>query len=485
MKLRTALSYDDVLLVPKYSKVISRKDITLESVLDEARNLKFPRPIITSPMDTITEDKMAIQIAKLGGLGIIHRYNTKEQQLEIFLKALKEIPNTQVGVAIGITGDALERATLMTSNGCKILCVDVAHGHLNMVGGFIKTLKAWIPKDVHVMAGNIATPEGAKFLEDAGADSLRVSVGSGCFTPDMKVNTENGLKDICDVNIGDKVYTHTGELKEVIGGLSYHTKEHLYKINDIECTKNHEFYVVHKDDVDKLTDENVKEYAKWIPAEKLDKDNHLLVSLMKFKLIKIESVETFEYDGNVYDLTVKDDHSYNINNIVVHNSICSTRIQTGHGIPVWQSIADIVERGGVSIPLIADGGIKNSGDLSKAIAVGADFGMVGSLVSGTTETPGALFTKEDGSKFKCYRGMASREAQKDWRGTSASVEGISTFVRFKGPVESIIMDLDVGLRSALSYSGAFDIKEFQRNAEFVIQTSGGQFESSTHILSKV
>jgi IMP dehydrogenase len=346
MKLRTALSYDDVLLVPKYSEVVSRcTDITLESVLDIERNLKFKLPIITSPMDTITEDEMAIQMAKLGGLGIIHRYNTKEQQLTVFLKTIKEIPATQVGVAIGIKGDALERATLLTANGCKILCVDVAHGHLKVVGDFIQILKGWIPKDVHIMAGNIATAEGAKFLENSGADSLRVSVGSG--------------------------------------------------------------------------------------------------------------------------------------------SICSTRIQTGHGIPVWQSIADIVEFGGVSIPLIADGGIKNAGDFSKALAVGADFGMVGSLVSGTTETPGSLFTKDDGSKFKCYRGMASREAQNAWRGSSSSVEGISTFVRYKGPVEGIVRDLEIGLRSALSYSGAFNIKEFQHNAEFIIQTSGGQLESSTHILSKV
>lgn len=344
MKLRTALSYDDVLLVPKYSEVVSRKDISLESVLDEARNLKFQLPLITSPMDTITENKMATQIAKLGGLGIIHRYNTKELQLEIFLKTIKEVENTKVGVAIGVTGDSLDRACLLTANGCKILCVDVAHGHLKIVGDFIQTLKGWIPNDVHVMAGNVATPEGAKFLQDAGADSLRCNIGGG--------------------------------------------------------------------------------------------------------------------------------------------SICSTRISCGHGIPAWQTIHDIVESGIVSIPLIADGGIKNSGDFAKALAVGADFGMIGSLVSGTTETPGELFTKDDGSKFKCYRGMASREAQKDWRGASASVEGISTLVRYKGPVECIVRDLEVGIRSAFSYSGAFNLKQFQSKTEFIIQTAGGQLESSTHILSK-
>jgi len=161
-------------------------------------------------------------------------------------------------------------------------------------------------------------------------------------------------------------------------------------------------------------------------------------------------------------------------------SICSTRIQTGHGVP---GLHTIIECAGSdrNAPIIADGGIRNSGDIVKALAAGADFVMLGSLLSGTDETPGDVINTHEG-KVKSYRGMASKDAQVEWRGRTASLEGVATTVPCKGPVDDILDDLARGIRSGLSYSGARTITELQSKAKFIRQTSSGQTESSTHIL---
>jgi len=163
-------------------------------------------------------------------------------------------------------------------------------------------------------------------------------------------------------------------------------------------------------------------------------------------------------------------------------SICSTRTQTGHGMPGLQTIIDCA-RSDREAAIIADGGIRNAGDIVKALAAGADFVMLGSLLSGTDETPGDIINTRDG-EFKSYRGMASKDAQIAWRGKTASLEGIATTVMCKGPVEHILDDLARGIRSGLSYSGARSIKELQRSAVFIRQTPSGQLESTTHILKR-
>jgi len=161
-------------------------------------------------------------------------------------------------------------------------------------------------------------------------------------------------------------------------------------------------------------------------------------------------------------------------------SICSTRVQTGHGVPGLQTIINCA-RSNRKVPIIADGGIRNSGDIVKALAAGADFVMLGSLLSGADETPGDIISTRAG-KFKSYRGMASRDAQIAWRGKTASLEGIATTVPCKGPVGVILADLERGIRSGFSYSAARNLRELQSKARFIQQTSSGQIESSTHIL---
>lgn len=164
-------------------------------------------------------------------------------------------------------------------------------------------------------------------------------------------------------------------------------------------------------------------------------------------------------------------------------SICSTRIQTGHGLPGLQTIFECAKTDR-DVKIIADGGIKNSGDIVKALAAGADAVMVGSLLAGTSETPGDTIMDSAGNRWKTYRGMASKEAQVDWRGTYSSFEGVTSRVPLRGRVGDVISDLERGIRSGFSYSGARSLQELQIKAKFVVQSFSGLSESHTHISSR-
>ena len=161
-------------------------------------------------------------------------------------------------------------------------------------------------------------------------------------------------------------------------------------------------------------------------------------------------------------------------------SICSTRIQTGHGVPGLHTIFECAKTDR-DVAIIADGGIRNSGDIVKALAAGADAVMCGSLFSGTDESPGKIYEESDGTRWKTYRGMASKEAQVSWRGRYSSHEGVTARVPYRGSVKKIVKDLERGLRSGLSYSGVRTISELQSVAKFVRQTRSGISESGTHI----
>jgi len=163
-------------------------------------------------------------------------------------------------------------------------------------------------------------------------------------------------------------------------------------------------------------------------------------------------------------------------------SICSTRIVTGHGLPGLQTIFDCA-RTDRDVKIIADGGIKTSGDIVKALAAGADFVMCGSLLAGTEESPGQVISLPDGSRMKEYRGMASKDAQMDWRNKSSTPEGVASYIPYKGSVTDILADLEGGIRSGLSYTGARTIAQLQHKAEWARQTSAGTVESGTHILT--
>jgi IMP dehydrogenase len=336
-----SVCFDDVLLVPQFSDIISRKEIDLVSCIDN--RYRFRLPIISSPMDTVTGTKMAHAMSDLGGLGIIHRYNTIADQVAMVNSVLDNDyleGNEVVGVAVGASGDYLERASLLASAGAKVICVDIAHGHHALMRHALKTIRNTLGNSVHIMAGNVATLKAFNDLSDWGADSIRVGIGGG--------------------------------------------------------------------------------------------------------------------------------------------SICSTRIQTGHGMPTLQSILDCA-KSDRDTTLIADGGIRTSGDIVKALAAGADFVMLGSLLAGTEESPGDTIFSNGGQR-KVYRGMASKDAQLEWRGHAASEEGVSSTVPYKGDLKDVLDSLEKGIRSGLSYTGANNLKELRSKSRFIKQSSAGQRESFTHIM---
>jgi IMP dehydrogenase len=341
MKNNCMLSYDDVLLVPQYSDIRSRTDIDLTS--DLGKNLILKTPIISSPMDTVSESAMANAVSALGGTAVIHRYNTIEEQIGLVMEATNLDNNITIGAAVGITDDYLKRATLLHRVGVDFLCLDVAHGHHILMKEAIQNIRAQLGDEVHLMAGNVATLEGINDLSDWGADSVRCNIGGG--------------------------------------------------------------------------------------------------------------------------------------------SICSTRIQTGHGMPGLQTIIECAKTDR-DVKIIADGGIKNSGDAVKALAAGADAVMVGSLLAGTDETPGPVVQDKSGHKWKIYRGMASKEAQIKWRGKYSSHEGVSATVPYRGSVIDVLEEMERGLRSGFSYSGAKNLKELHLKAKFIEQTTSGMSESKTHISNR-
>jgi IMP dehydrogenase len=164
-------------------------------------------------------------------------------------------------------------------------------------------------------------------------------------------------------------------------------------------------------------------------------------------------------------------------------SICSTRMVTGHGLPGLQTIFDCA-RTDRDVSIIADGGLRNSGDIVKALAAGANFVMCGSLLAGTDESPGHTLNLPDGSRIKEYRGMASKDAQLDWRNKTCVPEGVASYIPYKGSVVSTLKELAGGIRSGFSYTGARNLTELQHKVEWARQTSAGTHESNTHIFSQ-
>jgi IMP dehydrogenase len=195
------------------------------------------------------------------------------------------------------------------------------------------------------------------------------------------------------------------------------------------------------------------------------------------KLKRINKIEKKPYSGKVHDLAVGDNFTYNINGVIVHNSLCTTRIKTGFGIPNVSALEDVLSVS--NVPVMADGGIRSSGDIVKALAIGSDTVMLGSLLAGTEESPGSIIEKSTGL-YKRYRGSASLETKLTHGQESRNVEGESTIIPFKGGVKFILKGLIDGVRSGLSYAGADNLNKF--HPKYVVVTNSGINEAKPHLL---
>lgn len=192
--MKTALSFDDVLLVPQHNSIVSRKDVDTSTVLSKYLSLKIP--VISSCMDTVTGPEMAIAMWNAGGLGILHRYNTIQGQADMMQEVAKA--SARCALAVGISGDFKERIRFLTELGATIFCFDVAHGDCDMMEEAIKWFRTTIGREYTVIAGNVATGEGCARLLDAGADAVRVGIGGGslCTT---RIMTGHGVPTLQSV----------------------------------------------------------------------------------------------------------------------------------------------------------------------------------------------------------------------------------------------------------------------------------------------
>ena len=226
MRTLVSLTYDDVLLVPQYSDIRSRQEIDIGTTLGgrHSRPIRFKLPIISSPMDTVTGPAMANAINKAGGLGIIHRYCSTDEQA----KMIRKVNRGMKAAAIGVTGDYLDRAKALVAMGAHILCVDVAHGHHVLMEGALKSLRDTFGDTIHIMAGNVATIEGINALSDWGADSVRCNIGGGsiCSTRIQTGHGHPGLQTVVDCSktdrdvsiIADGGITCPGDVSKAFGG---------------------------------------------------------------------------------------------------------------------------------------------------------------------------------------------------------------------------------------------------------------------------
>ena len=199
--IKDTVCFDDVLLVPRKSDINSREDIELSTSLGKN---KFRFPVVSSPMDTVTESAMALAMFRRGGLGIVHRYNTIQEQCKIIRNISQEFENTantninNVAAAIGTSSDFKERALSLYECGAKIICIGVAHGHHSLVERSIKSIKDNLGENITIIAGNVATAEGFKDLSDWGADAVRIGIGGGsiCST---RIQTGHGVPTLQSV----------------------------------------------------------------------------------------------------------------------------------------------------------------------------------------------------------------------------------------------------------------------------------------------
>jgi IMP dehydrogenase len=331
------LTFDDILIVPAYSDIESRQEIDT-SVSFLGTDLSVP--IISANMDFVTGPEMAKEMQNNGGLGILHRFweSDSDYFLAMNQAAVSGVNPLYISVGIRDTKASLELIKASLNYGVSGVCIDVAHGHHKKVGEMIGMIKGHPTEEISrlkVIAGNVATIEGAVFLHESGADAIKVGIGAG--------------------------------------------------------------------------------------------------------------------------------------------SVCTTRTVAGIGVPQWSAILECsaVKQVNEEIIIIADGGVRSSGDIAKALSAGADVVMLGNMLAGTDEAPGEIV---DGT-YKRYRGQASFGSN----GERYVKEGIEGMIPYKGPLAPVIQQIKAGVRSSMSYVGARNLIEFREKSRVVKVSSHTLMENSTRV----
>src|SRR5580658_9317013 len=473
---REALTFDDVLLTPGLSDVLpSEVDVKTHITREIVLNI----PIVASAMDTVTEAHMAIAMAQAGGIGVIHR-NLEPEVQAAQVRQVKKFESGMVVNPITIGPDATlaDARILMTENGISGIPV-VEGGNAAKPGKLVGILTN---RDVR-----FATDPGQKVSELMTKDRL-VTVGEGVGQAEAKRLLHQ--RRIEKLLVVDADYHCVGliTVKDIEKAVAnpHACKDEQGRLRVAAATTVGEAGF-------RRTERLIEAGVDLVVVDTAHgHSRHVLAAVSRIKRLS-NAVQVVA--GNIATAdgakALIDAGADAIKVGIGPGSICTTRIVAGVGVPQLTAIMDTVEVARKSnTPVIADGGIKYSGDLAKAIAAGADCAMVGSLLAGTDETPGEVFLYQ-GRSYKAYRGMGSvgamargsadRYFQQEIKDTLKLVpEGIEGQVPYKGPVANVVHQLAGGLRAAMGYVGAKDLAEFRSEAEFVRISGAGLRESHVH-----
>lgn len=468
------LTFDDVLIVPNKSNVVPSEVDTSTRL---TKKIKLSIPIISAAMDTVTDSRMAIAIAQLGGIGIIHRNFTINQQVEE-VKKVKRYENIIINNPVVIKEDSTLKEVKNIMENYKISGIPVVDEE-NKIKGIVtrrdldffdnESNKNVLVKDIMTPFEDLITYKGDVDLKKASEIMRENRIEKlPIVDSDNKIIGLITLKDITRISeYPNATKDHKGRLRVGAAvGTSESDYERVKRLVEAEA----DVIVV---DTAHGHQKKVIEMVKWIRSNFPD------VNIIGGNIATTEAV-TDLYKAGVDAVKVG----------IGPGSICTTRVIAGVGVPQISAIMKVYsEAQKYSLPIISDGGIKFSGDIAKAIAAGADVVMIGNLFAGTTESPGE-FVIYKGRRYKTYRGMGSigamsegsksRYFQDNYEVDKLVPEGIEGMVPYKGDLEDVIYQLIGGLKSAMGYCGASTITEFKMKTKFIRISNASLRESHPH-----
>ncbi len=471
-----ALTFDDVLLLPGYSE-ITAKDVSLRTRL--TRNIELNIPLLSAAMDTVTESRLAIALAQEGGIGIIHKSMTIEQQAAE-VRAVKKHESGVVKDPITIDANATLSDLIELRRRNKISGLPVMDkGELV---GIVTSRDVRFEEDPTKLVSAIMTPKEKLVTVKEGADMalVRELLHKNRLEKVLVVNDAFELRGMITVKDMNNAQTYPHACKDASGqlrvgasvGTSADTDDRIAALVEagvdvlvVDTAHGHSRNVINR----------VAQIKKHYPQVDVIGGN-----------IATAEAATALLEAGADGVKVG----------IGPGSICTTRIVTGIGVPQISAIANVVSAlKDTDVPIIADGGIRYSGDISKAIAAGAHAVMMGSMFAGTDEAPGEVELFQ-GRTYKSYRGMGSMGAMSKTQGSSDRYfqsaeegveklvpEGIEGRVPYKGSLSAIVHQLMGGLRSAMGYTGSIDIETMRTKPQFTRVTSAGMNESHVHDVS--
>lgn len=470
-EIKDGLTFDDVLLVPAYSDIVPSETDTMTKF---SRNINIQIPLCSSAMDTVTEANLAIALAQQGGIGVIHKNLSIEEQAEEVDK-VKRSESGMIVDPVTINDNALVSDALSIMERFKISGVPVVDEN-NLLVGIITNRDLRFETRTDIPVSDVMTPQPLVTVPiGTTLDEAKIKLQKHKIEKLLVVDDEGLLKGLITVKDIQKAIKYPNAAKDTLGRL--------------RCAAA----IGATGDFLERAEALIKSRVDAIVIDTAHGHSSRVIEAVKKVRAKFENIEIIAGNVATGEATraLINEGVDAVKVGIGPGSICTTRIVTGAGVPQITAIFDCVAAAeGSGVPIIADGGVKFSGDIAKAIVAGADSVMIGSLFAGTEEAPGEVILYQ-GRSFKSYRGMGSlgamkkgssdRYAQEGTVSDSKFVpEGIEARIAYKGTLADTVTQLVGGLRSGMGYTGCRNIEELQKNAKFVRITSAGLRESHVH-----